>query len=265
MQSIYLVFSFLQKLLPHLLGSDLVVLLEDSVQAITLGAILKLEASGELVELLLIESAEVLGPLADHVLCEHDVAVETANAVAKRPDGCWVESAVRWVGDGVDDKLLEHILRVLDALGVCTPRVDGELILLEEEGFEALHVGRVETNVDHSLETDILIQPDAPADLLLVVDVELILEEQVSALVDLIRLLAIILPARVHRSEFAVPNREASLPHPCRLFQVTSSHTCLLLVRAHILLCRVGETIKVVVVDRVDAVGPALVKVTLKA
>lgn len=53
------------------------------------------------------------------------------------------------------------------------PKVEGKLLLASYKGSNKLHVRRVGVHVDHALVSNILVQPNAPADVPLSVDAQL--------------------------------------------------------------------------------------------
>lgn len=115
------------------------------------------------------------------------------------------------------------------------------------------------------MEADILIEPDAPADLLLVIDRKLILQKQITTFVNLIRLLSVILVTGVDGPKLAVPNWQTPVSHPLCLLEVPSPDSRLLFFRSSIRVGRRRESIEVVIVDRVDAVGPAFMELSSEA
>ena len=89
----------------------------------------------------------------------------------------------------------------------------------------------------------------------------MVLEHPVSLLVDLIRQLALVLLARIHRPPLAVPHAQPALVHPLPLLLIAPPQTVLLGLVADVPLRRRGEPEHRVVVDRVRDVLPALMRV----
>ena len=153
------------QIVAHLLSS-LSIGTEDSVELFTLNAVLVLEGGSDVLDLLVGLADKVVSPLLDKEFAEKDVARNTGDALGELPDRGRVECAVL-LGDLLDDMVEEGLVDVTDVGVICTPGIDSETVLLGEEVLEESHVGSVKVDVDHSLEANILVQPDRPAETIL--------------------------------------------------------------------------------------------------
>jgi hypothetical protein len=57
----------------------------------------------------------------------------------------------------LDDVIVEGLVDFSDIVVVCTPRVDGKAVFAGEEVFEEDHVWCFWRDIDHALESDILV------------------------------------------------------------------------------------------------------------
>ena len=97
-----------------------------------------------------------------------------------------VPPSLESLGDLLPQMLDQRVIYVLDVRVISSPLVQPQPLLLLEEGLEQFDVRCVRTAVDHTLEADVLVQPDTPVDLVLLVDFELLAEEIVALLVDFV-------------------------------------------------------------------------------
>ena len=124
--------------------------------------------------------------------------------------------------------------------------------------FEKLHVWRIQRDMNHAwtihqfiseavgsltLKANVLVQPDTPANLFLVVDSQLVLEEQVATLVDLLPVLPIMLFPSIHWTPLAIPDCKSPLFHPRYLFLIAPPDAVLLLWASRIYLWTLWESI----------------------
>lgn len=115
--------------------------------------------------------------------------------------------------------------------------------------------------LNYTLVANVLIQPDAPTDSVLIVNLQLVLQQRNSALVDLWRLLCtIVLLPGIDRAELAVPDREVIRLHPLHLTEVAPLDPSLLLRRATVGLRRRREPVARVVVHGIHRVIPLLAR-----
>jgi hypothetical protein len=139
---------------------------ENLVQAVTKGAVLECKAPCERIELLLGLAPEVLRVLLQEELGHEETPRETVDAVVELPHRVGVHELVLGL-DLLLDVVVQGLVDVPDAGVVGAPGVDGHPMLLLEEVLEEGHVGRVELEVNHALEADVLVQPDRPAEAIL--------------------------------------------------------------------------------------------------
>ena len=194
-------------------------------------AVLEREALRDRVDLGLALPDEVVRPLLHHELRDEDVARETGDTALELPDGVRVQVLVL-LRDLVLDVLHERVVELVDGAVVGAPGVDGEALLLGEEVLEEGHVLGFGVDVDHALETDILVEPDRPAQSVLqksrsvcdrgskrenrtdcIVELQLILEDLVAMGVDLVSQLSLVLLSGVNRAPFSVPDGRSQLVH----------------------------------------------------
>ena len=101
----------------------------------------------------------MVSPLLDQVLCQQHVPRQPRDSLFEFPDWGGVQGAVLFVYVFLDE-LFEWLVDAVDRRGVCAPGVDGKAVLFEKEVLEASHVWCGWANVGHSLEPDILVEPD---------------------------------------------------------------------------------------------------------
>lgn len=203
----------------------------------------------------------MIGPLLHQKLGNEDVTCQAANTLSEFPNGSRVEVAVL-LGDFFKDEINKGLVGGANIFVIGTPGIDSEMVFLSEEVLEKDHVGRIEGCVDHSLEADVLVQPDRPAQAILSVYIKLILEDLVADLVDSIGLFPIILLASVDWTPLAVPDAKSTLIHPLTLLLITPPQTTLLFGSTSVNLGGTGETEEGVIVDGVTGVIPVLVRIT---
>ena len=158
--------GILSQMLAHLLSRRLGIGTEDSVKFFTLDAVLVSEGRSDGLELLVGLADEVVSPLLDEEFAEEDVARDTSDTLRELPNGGGVEDAVL-LGDLLDDMVEEGLVDVTDVGVIGSPSIYSETVLLGKEILEEGHVRSVEVNVDHSLEANVLVQPDRPAETIL--------------------------------------------------------------------------------------------------
>lgn len=108
----------------------------------------------------------MVSPLLDQELGNQDVTGEAGDAITELPNGCGVQAAV-FLRDLLDDKVGEGLISVADGLVVSAPGIDGKAVLLGKEVLEECHIRRIEGRMHHALETNILVEPDRPAEAIL--------------------------------------------------------------------------------------------------
>jgi hypothetical protein len=95
---------------------------------------------------------------------------------------------------------------VIDSL-VCAPEIQS-VLLLSLQAFRECRVPRtVRVGEHHSLDTDVLVQPDRPADPILSIDSELLGKRLISARIDRLEIGTIRLGSSVHDPKLPVPDR----------------------------------------------------------
>jgi len=94
------------------------------------------------------------------------------------------------------------------------------------------------------------------------VNLELIVEDFITDLIDRIGLVTIILPASVHWAPLAIPDAEATLIHPFTFLLVTPPQTMLLFRGACVGLRGARKTKKRIIMNGVSGVIPTLVRIT---
>lgn len=139
---------------------------QDSVQTIPLQAILELEASSDRVDLGLTLTNKVVCPFLDQKLGNQDIARQTTDALIELPNRSWIQMAI-FFRNFLVDEIDEGLVDVSNFLFISAPSVNGKTMFLGEEIFEEGHVRGIEGGVNHSLEADILIQPNGPAQAIL--------------------------------------------------------------------------------------------------
>lgn len=233
---------------------------QDVVQPLPLLTLVEPEARSDAVQLVLLLPNEVIRPLLHEKLCHKDVPREPADPCIELPHGEGVE--LPELGrDLLHDVVYQRLVDVSDGSIVRAPGVNGETVFLGEEILEECHVWRLLGHVDHPLVPDVLVQPDSPAETVLVVDIELVFEDLVAHGVDGVCSIPIILPPRIDRAPFAIPHAEPVLVHPLPFLLVAPPEPVLLRLAGHVVLRRGGEAEEGVVVDRVGRVVPLLVDV----
>lgn len=244
----------------HLLD-EFRVLHQDLVQPLPLLTLVVPEARSDAVQLVLLLPNEVIRPLLHEKLCDKDVPCEPADPCIELPDGEGVELLeLGW--DLLHDVVYQRLVDVSDGRIVRAPGINGETVFLGEEILEERHVRRLLGYVDHPLISDVLVQPDSPAETVLVVDIKLIFKDLVAHGVDGIRRIPIVLSPRIDRAPFAIPHAEPALVHPLPFLLIAPPEPALLRLAAHVVLRRGGEAEEGVIVDRVGRVVPLLVEVT---
>jgi hypothetical protein len=108
------------------------------------------------------------------------------------------------LGDLFLQMLKYRLPDVLDVCVVAAPRIDAQAFLLVQERLQQSHVRRIWICVHHALEANIFVQPNAPVDLVFLVDRKLLAEQIITLFVD--PLVAFFIGTRIHRTEFAVPD-----------------------------------------------------------
>ena len=228
---------------------------QNLVQLPPLDAILKFEPRRQLVQLILALPAEQLCKLPRQILAQQALQHHPLHLPLERPDirilhGLQVlrhhllQLRNEWPID-----LLVHLPFVHDP-----PKIQSQLLLLCHKPSYQLHVRRLAIHMHHPLIPDILIQPNTPADILLRVDPQLLLQHAIAALV---RFLCIATGGRVsvHGPKLAVPHRHALFAHIRGLALEGAAEFRVLCFCAGIgRLARDGEALHGVIVARVDGV-----------
>lgn len=142
---------------------------QDLVQDISVQAVLGRETPSKIPDLLLGPSLETIRPLLDQEFGDEDVPAQPRDPVCEFPGRPRVKiSVLFW--DLLEDVVDERLVDFSDLGIVCSPSVDSETVFASEEVFEKGHVWCLWRDVDHALESDILIQPDRPAETILEID-----------------------------------------------------------------------------------------------
>lgn len=81
------------------------------------------------------------------------------------------------------------------------------------------------------------------------IDLELIVEDLVTDLVDSIGLLSLVLPTSVHWAPFTIPDAKTALVHPLTLLLITPPQTTLLFLSTGVNLGGTGEAEGGVIMD----------------
>src|SRR5690606_1334695 len=146
------------------------------------------------------DALECRGEVSEHGLGQHDVTYVPVNPPAGAPrEGLEV-------GELLLEQVLDRLQDVAD-LGVGrSPGVDTEACLLLQDRRHSLRVGRRRVDRRQSLEPDVLVRPQRPADVIAALDLQLVLEQAAALLVARG-------VAGVHRAELTDPERRAGLPH----------------------------------------------------
>lgn len=154
----------------------------------------------------------------------------------------------------------EGLVNLFDVGVVCAPCVDSETVFASEEVFEKDPVWRLRRDVDHALESDILVQPDRPAETVLdtrelarkegehpeggtnpIVDSELVLEDMDTRLVDLFGSITLIFVSSIHGAPLSVPHTQSTLVQPLPLLLVRPDESPDLVIAASVRLRRARE------------------------
>jgi len=198
---------------------------QDLVQDISVQAVLERETPSKIPNLLPGPFLKTIRPLLDQEFSDEDVPAQPRDPVCEFPDRPWVKMLILcW--DLLEDVVDERSVDLSDLGIVCSPCVDGEAVFTSEEVFEKGHVRCLWRDVDHALESDILIQPDRPAETILdrrrlteegsmrsrpastnpVIDGKLVLEEMDTRFVDRVSGIALVLFSSIHGAPLPVPH-----------------------------------------------------------
>ena len=131
---------------------------EDSIQSIPKLTVLKRETLRNLLQLGKILSQEMICPLLHQKFGNKHGPAQPTRPLLQRPDR-GIELEVLFANI-LSDVFGYGCVNLLDLGVVLSPRVDCEPMLSSEKVSKELHVRRRAGDVDHSLETDILVQPD---------------------------------------------------------------------------------------------------------
>ena len=97
------------------------------------------------------------------------------------------------------------------------------------------------------------------------IQLQLVVQNIVSSLIDLVHVLALVLLPRIHRAPLAIPHAQAPRVHPLALLLVAPHHTVSLRLRTRVRLGCVGEAVHRVVVDGECGIWPAHARIVWKA
>lgn len=244
----------------RLLLDQLRVLSQNVIQPLPLQTPFECKALRDILYFRPVLALEMVRPLLHQKLGHQDTPRQPSNAVTQLPHRGGVELLV-FLRGLLENMVDERLVDVLHGARVCAPCVDGETVFLREELLEELHVGGLGVKEHHALEPDVLVQPNRPAQTILVVDLELVGQDFIARLVDGVCGLSVVLLPGVHWSKLAIPDAETSLVHPFSLLLVAPAQATFLLVSSGVRLCGGGESEAGVIVDGVRGVLPAGVRI----
>lgn len=153
------------------------------IQPLPLHTPIKSKALGRLIQLLHREILKQTCKLHRKSL-RHEILHDCSCKVALRVPGCGI--CVRGLGTHFVDEFCKGANDGGDfGTGVLAPAVELQATFLLKKGLDGFVPQRIRVGVDHALDADVFVQPDAPRNLVLVVDLQLGSEEVVPLLINL--------------------------------------------------------------------------------